>query len=86
MLAFPRIQADVMVISTRAQERGRTSHPLHDLESECVCVEGNRAIEIRHFQVHVSDLGARIERLGHVTMIAHVRGAHKRQRLSRFER
>jgi hypothetical protein len=36
--------------------------------------------------VHVSDLGAGIERLGHASMIAHVRGAHKRGRRSCFKR
>ena len=77
MLAFPGVQADVMVVSPRAQECGGVSHPLHDLESECMCVEDNRPFEIRHFQVHVPDLGAGIERLGHASMIAHVRGSRQ---------
>ena len=50
------------------------SDPLSDLETQYAGIEGDRALEVSHVQLHVADLGATIEGLGHTPMIAHVRG------------
>ena len=54
-----------MVVSAGADEGGRVAVALHHLESEDVAVEGERTIEVRDLEVHVSDVDPRIDRFGH---------------------
>ena len=66
-----------MVIASRRQEGGLAAEPKDELEAEHVPVEADRAIEIRHPEMNVSDLDAgrgRFIRHG-MTIRACLRGA-----------
>ncbi len=60
--ALPRVQADVMVVAARGDECGLVPQPLLQLESEHAGVERERAIDVRHLQMDVADVDARIDR------------------------
>ena len=60
--ALPRVQADVVVIAARGDERRVLAHPLLQLEAEHADVEVERALDVGHLQVDVADLVARIDR------------------------
>src|SRR5947209_1349346 len=67
---LPRIQRDVVMISTRRQERSLRAPPLRDFESEHAAVEREGPFEICHLQVNVPDPNGRINRTG--TRFVHV--------------
>ena len=58
----PRVQADVVVVAARRDERRLVAHPLLHLEAEHARLEAERALDVRHFQVDVADVDARIDR------------------------
>ncbi len=62
-LAFPRIQSDVVVITTRADERCGVPHTLHQLKTQHTAIEFQRAIQVRNFQMDVTNADSRINRL-----------------------
>ena len=47
-----------MVIATRRKEGGLVAEPKDELEAEHVAVEADRAVEIGHSEVNVSDVDA----------------------------
>ena len=55
--ALPCVQADVVVIAARRDERRVLAHPLLQLEAEHADVEVERALDVRHLQVDVTDVG-----------------------------
>ena len=63
--ALPCVETDVMVIAAGAEKRRAAPHPLGDVESEDPLVEGQRAIEIRDFQVHVADIDPWVDGIVH---------------------
>ena len=67
--ALPRVQADVVVIVARGDEGRVLAHPLLQLEAEHADVEVERALDVRHLQVDVADVGARIDRLRHAETV-----------------
>src|SRR5215831_16832534 len=64
-----------MVIATGAEEGGLVTCPLHDVETEHVAVEAERAVDVRHLEMDVPDVDARIDRLAHVAKLTGERGA-----------
>lgn len=48
------------MITTSAQEGGVLAHVLHYLEAEHVAIEGDRPMEIGHFEVDVADSNFRV--------------------------
>src|SRR3954467_9967954 len=54
-LALPSVQRNVMVISTRGKKCRFASHLLRDLKSKHIAIEAERALNLRHFEVHVPD-------------------------------
>src|SRR5581483_4563023 len=55
--ALPGVEADVVMISAGRNERGLAPAPLHQLEAEDAAIERQRALEVRHLEVHVTDAG-----------------------------
>src|SRR6059058_4323994 len=55
----------MMVIPARTQERGLVAVALSHLEAEDIAVEAERLIDVRDLQMDVSDVHARVDRLGH---------------------
>ena len=51
----------MVVIAARGDERRLVAHPRLLLEAEDVAPEPERTIEIRHLQVHMADVDARVE-------------------------
>ena len=74
-LAFPGIETDVVVIAASAEEYCRLPHALGHFETEHAGVKRHGTLEVRNLQVNVADLGAGIDGLGHIPMIAHERAA-----------
>ena len=68
--ALPCVETDVMVVATGAEKRRAAPHPLGDVESEDPLVEGQRAIEIRDFQVHVADIDPGVDGIVHGSQLA----------------
>jgi hypothetical protein len=66
-LALERVQADMVVVVTGGQERGRdagrTAVGGH-AEPERVAIEAERAVEVRHLQVDVADADGGMDGLG----------------------
>src|SRR5205085_8528607 len=58
--ALPGIQADVVVVAARREERGLVAVALGHVEAEHVTVEGERAVDVRDLQVNVADVDARV--------------------------
>jgi hypothetical protein len=58
-----------MVVAARRDERCLVAVALLLLEAEDVPVEGERSIEIRHLQMYVPNVYARIDRSSHVPMM-----------------
>lgn len=58
---LPVVQADVMMISAGGEERGLSAEALRDGKAKDAVVEGNRAIEVGHFEVNVADAGGRMD-------------------------
>ena len=54
----------MVVVATRRDERGRVTHHRHQLEAEHATVEIQRAVDVGHLEVHVSDVGAGRDRAG----------------------
>ena len=57
-VALPGVEPDVVVITASRDERCRVSHALHQLEAEDSTIEIQRALEIRHLQVHMTNARA----------------------------
>ncbi len=53
----------MMVIAAGADECRLRAHSLHQWESEYAAIKIQRALEIRDFQVHVTDGNARVNRI-----------------------
>lgn len=53
---LPSIKPDMMMVSPRAQKRGLTSIPLGYIEPKHSMIEFDRAVEVCHFQVNVTDI------------------------------
>src|SRR5262249_55903961 len=53
--AFPRVQPDVMMVTTGGQERCLRPEPLSDFKAKHVAVEAKRPFQVRYFQMNVSD-------------------------------
>lgn len=62
-LTLPSVQANVMVIPARRQERRLPPHALHDLEAQHTVVERDRPFQVGDFEMDVADAGMRIDRL-----------------------
>jgi hypothetical protein len=56
-LALPGIEADVVVIPTCREKGGLIPEAGDELETETASIEVDRAIEISHFEVDVTDMG-----------------------------
>ena len=56
--AFPRVEADVMVIAAGGEEGGGVAHALHDLQAENAGVELDGAFEVGDLEVDVADADA----------------------------
>src|SRR4051794_36155988 len=69
--ALERVQPDVVVVAARGQEGQLITDAAGDAEAEHVAVEGERAVEVRHLQVHMADLGAGIDRRVHAATLPH---------------
>src|SRR5262249_18621190 len=61
--ALPGVDAEMMVVTTRRKERGLRSVAGGELETEDAAIEGERALDIGHLQMDVTDPHARIDRL-----------------------
>ena len=70
-LAFPGVEADVMVIAAGRNERRTGAHPLHHLEAEHAAIEPQRAFEIGDLEMDMPDAGAGNDGwvLGHVVSL-----------------
>src|SRR5258707_11940912 len=64
ILAFPGVQADVMVIAARRNERRARGQALHQLESQHTAIKSQRAIEIGHLEMNMPDAGSRDDGCG----------------------
>ncbi len=51
-----------MVVAAGRDERRAGPVPHHQFEAEHAAVEPDRALEVRHFQMHVADVDARVDR------------------------
>ena len=49
-----------MVVPASGEKHGGVTHALHDLQSEHAGVEGERAVEIGDFQMHMTDAHTRV--------------------------
>ena len=58
-LAFPGVEADVVVIAAGRNERRAGTHALHQFKPEHAAIKPERAIEIGHFQVNMPDSRSR---------------------------
>jgi hypothetical protein len=59
----------VVVVSPGGDESGLVAVPLHLVEAQNVAVETERAVDVRHLEVDVPDVDARVDgalRLGRV--------------------
>jgi len=61
--ALPSVQTDMMMVAAGRKERCLASIPLRQLKSEHVAIKRERALQVRHFQVDVTDPGLRGNRL-----------------------
>jgi len=57
-----QVQADVMMITTRRNERCLRTEPMSQFEAQYPAVKIKRPVEIRHFQVNVANPHLRINR------------------------
>jgi hypothetical protein len=60
--AFPRVEADVVMVSAGREEYGTPAVALGDLEAEHIAVEAERAIKIGDFEVNVANPGGFMDR------------------------
>lgn len=51
----------MVVVVARGDERRLVTHPLLQLEPEHVAPEAERAVDVRHLEVHVTDVDAGID-------------------------
>lgn len=58
---FPRVETDMMMISASRDECRLRPEALHQLEAEHATIESERAIDIRHLQVHMADARLRVD-------------------------
>ena len=58
-LRLPGVQTEVVVVPAGGDERGLVAELLHLLEAEHVTVERERALDVAHLQVNVTDVHAR---------------------------
>jgi hypothetical protein len=56
--ALPGVEADVVMIAARRNERRAVAHPLHHLEAEHAAIEAERAVEIGDLEMNMPDPGA----------------------------
>src|SRR6266480_4509377 len=63
--ALPGVEAEVMVVAAGADERRLVSVALGDVEAEHVAVETERTVDVRHLQMDMPNVHARIDRPGH---------------------
>lgn len=61
-LALPGVQTEVMVIAAGGKEGDLVTESVLHLETERITVEGDGPLEIRHFQVHVTNARGWIDR------------------------
>ena len=54
-MTFPRVQPDMMMITTGGEERGLASVTLREFKSEHIAIKCKRPIEVRDFQMDMSD-------------------------------
>ena len=59
--ALPGIQTDVVMIAARGEKGRLVAEPLLQLEPEHAAVEGERAVEVGHLQMHVADADVRVD-------------------------
>jgi len=59
----PGIEADVVVVTTGGDESGVVTDPLLQLEAEHAAVEVQRPVELGHFEMHVADVDAGVDRV-----------------------
>jgi hypothetical protein len=52
-LALPRIQPDVVVVSTRRDKRRSRPQPLRQLKSQHAAIKLQRPLKFRHLQMHM---------------------------------
>ena len=62
-----------MVVAPGGEKRRLVTHPLRDVEAEHAVPEGERAVDIRHLQVGMTDVDARIQSHALSTMAAEER-------------
>lgn len=63
-LALPGVQAEVMVVPSRRDERGLCAVPLGQLEAKDAAVEPQRPLQVGDLQMDVADLHLRVDRGG----------------------
>jgi hypothetical protein len=70
---FPRVQADVMMITAGGQKRRLLAKPLRQFEPKHTAIEINRTLKIGHFQMNVADTDVRVDgarrRIGHTRIV-----------------
>src|ERR671920_2175971 len=59
-LSTPDVEAEVVVVAARGDERGCAWHERHELEAEHVAVEAQAALQIADVKVHVANYESRI--------------------------
>jgi hypothetical protein len=63
--AFPGVETDVMMVSTRGDEGRAGAVALRELEAEHAAVKGQRALQIGHLQMNVADADSGMDRSAH---------------------
>ena len=61
-LAFPGVEADVMMLATGRNERRAGTQALHQLKSEHAAIKSERTIEIGHLEMNMPDPRSRDDR------------------------
>jgi hypothetical protein len=64
--AFPGVEADVMMVSTRRDEGGLGAVALGELETEDAAVEGEGALQVGHLEVDVADADGGVDGGAHI--------------------
>ena len=61
-LAFPRVQSDVVMITTCREKRCFLSVSLRDLKAKNIAIKVERAFQVGHLQMNVTNSDLRVKR------------------------
>ena len=59
-MTFPRVQPDMMMITTGGEERGLASVTLREFKSEHIAIKRNCALKVGNLQMNMSDADVRV--------------------------